>query len=145
MIFWVTAVFLLPVSPIWPLRRPFLPYGRTNLALLGFLFCLRRGTCCSDAVSCTEKNFLSREYSGKIGHGAGLICSAMYCIMYGWSSSQDESIVKKRNTHVYNRSLSATIRAPACVIDKMITRIVTRPISPICTQLFPRAVTGTVL
>ena len=26
MIFWVAAVFLLPVSPIWPPRQPFLPY-----------------------------------------------------------------------------------------------------------------------
>ena len=40
MIFWVAAVFLLPVSPIWPPRRPFLPYGRPNLALAGLLvFC----------------------------------------------------------------------------------------------------------
>ena len=37
MIFWVAAVFLLPVSPIWPPRRPFLPYGRPNLALAGIL------------------------------------------------------------------------------------------------------------
>ena len=37
MIFWVAAIFLLPVSPIWPPRRTFLPYGRPNLALLGFL------------------------------------------------------------------------------------------------------------
>ena len=37
MIFWVAAVFLLPVSPIWPPRRPFLPYGRPNLALAGLL------------------------------------------------------------------------------------------------------------
>ena len=37
MIFWVAAIFLLPVSPIWPPRRPFLPYGRTNLALAGIL------------------------------------------------------------------------------------------------------------
>jgi len=36
-IFWVAAVFLLPVSPIWPPRRPFLPYGRPNLALAGLL------------------------------------------------------------------------------------------------------------
>ena len=39
MIFWVAAVFLLPVSPIWPPRRPFLPYGRPNLALAGLLVC----------------------------------------------------------------------------------------------------------
>jgi len=38
LIFWVAAIFLLPVSPIWPPRRPFLPYGRPNLALLGFLY-----------------------------------------------------------------------------------------------------------
>jgi len=38
LIFWVAAIFLLPVSPIWPLRRPFLPYGRPNLALAGLLF-----------------------------------------------------------------------------------------------------------
>jgi len=37
LIFWVAAVFLLPVSPIWPPRRPFLPYGRPNLALAGIL------------------------------------------------------------------------------------------------------------
>jgi len=37
LIFWVAAVFLLPVSPIWPPRRPFLPYGRPNLALAGLL------------------------------------------------------------------------------------------------------------
>ena len=37
MIFWVAAVFLLPVLPIWPLRRPFLPYSRPNLALAGLL------------------------------------------------------------------------------------------------------------
>ena len=37
MIFLVAAVFLLPVSPIWPPRRPFLPYGRPNLALAGLL------------------------------------------------------------------------------------------------------------
>jgi len=41
LIFWVAAVFLLPVSPIWPPRRPFLPYGRTNLALAGLLVGLR--------------------------------------------------------------------------------------------------------
>jgi len=35
LIFWVATVFLLPVSPIWPPRRPFLPYGRPNLALAG--------------------------------------------------------------------------------------------------------------
>jgi len=39
LIFWVAAVFLLPVSPIWPPRRPFLPYGRPNLALAGILVC----------------------------------------------------------------------------------------------------------
>ena len=49
MIFWVAAVFLLPVSPIWPPRRPFLPYGRPNLALLGFLFL---------PTTLYEKNFL---------------------------------------------------------------------------------------
>ena len=37
MIFWVATVFLLPISPIWPPRRPFLPYGRPNLALAGLL------------------------------------------------------------------------------------------------------------
>jgi len=37
LIFWVAAVFLLLVSPIWPQRQPFLPYGRTNLALAGLL------------------------------------------------------------------------------------------------------------
>jgi len=37
LIFWVAAIFLLPVSPIWPPRRPFLPYGRPNLALAGLL------------------------------------------------------------------------------------------------------------
>jgi len=37
LIFWVAAVFLLPVSPIWPPRQPFLPYGRPNLALAGLL------------------------------------------------------------------------------------------------------------
>ena len=37
MIFWVAAVFLLPVSSIWPPRRPFSPYGRPNLALAGIL------------------------------------------------------------------------------------------------------------
>ena len=37
LIFWVAAVFLLPVSPIWPPKRPFLPYGRPNLALAGLL------------------------------------------------------------------------------------------------------------
>ena len=42
MIFWVAAIFLLPVSPIWPPRRPFLPYGRPNLALLGFLLYIYR-------------------------------------------------------------------------------------------------------
>jgi len=42
LIFWVAAIFLLPVSPIWPLRRPFLPYGRPNLALAGLLVYVRR-------------------------------------------------------------------------------------------------------
>jgi len=37
LIFWVAAIFLLPVSPIYPPRRPFLPYGRPNLALAGLL------------------------------------------------------------------------------------------------------------
>ena len=37
MIFWVAVVFLLPVSFIWPPRRPFLPYGRPDLALAGLL------------------------------------------------------------------------------------------------------------
>jgi len=37
LIFWVATVFLLPVSSIWPPRRPFLPYGRPNLALAGIL------------------------------------------------------------------------------------------------------------
>jgi len=37
LIVWVAAVFLLPVLPIWPPRRPFLPYGRPNLALAGLL------------------------------------------------------------------------------------------------------------
>ena len=35
--FWVADVFLLPVLPIWPPTRPFLPYGRPNLALAGIL------------------------------------------------------------------------------------------------------------
>jgi len=37
LIFWVAAIFLLPVSPIYPPIRPFLPYGRPNLALAGLL------------------------------------------------------------------------------------------------------------
>ena len=37
LIFWVAAVFLLPVSPIRSPRRPSLPYGQPNLALAGLL------------------------------------------------------------------------------------------------------------
>jgi len=43
LIFWVAAVFLLLVLPIWPPRRPFLPYGRPNVALAGLLVYMDTG------------------------------------------------------------------------------------------------------
>ena len=64
MIFWIAAVFLLPVSPIWPPRRPFLPYGRPNLALAGLLVKFSPKICTLDPQSTVK--LLTRKHATEL-------------------------------------------------------------------------------